>query len=67
MFTLFFIGSLLCPELESTVSLCYLWSLRDIRRINNYDWDGMAYSTLLHFMTQLSRRSLSCLGEALFV
>ena len=30
MFMLFFIGTLLCPDLGTTVSLCYLWSLRDI-------------------------------------
>ena len=42
----------LCLDLGSTMSLCYLWSLRD---------------TLLHFMTQLSRRSLSSLGGAPFV
>ena len=67
MFMLFFIGSLLCPDLGSIVSLCYLWSLRDIRCINNYDWGGMAYATLLQFMTQLSRRSISSLGGAPFV
>ena len=37
-FFFFFIGSLLCLNLRSTVSLCYLWSLKDIRCINNYDW-----------------------------
>jgi len=67
MVMLFFIRSLLCPNLGSIVSLCYLWSLRDIRRINNYDWGGMAYATLLQFMTQLSKRSISSLGGALFV
>ena len=30
MFMLLFIGTLLCPDLGSIVSLCYLWSLRDI-------------------------------------
>ena len=30
MFMLLFIGTLLCPNLGSIVSLCYLWSLRDI-------------------------------------
>ena len=30
MFMLLFIGTFLCPDLGSTVSLCYLWSLRDI-------------------------------------
>ena len=54
MFMLLFIGTLLCPDLGSTVSLRYLWSLRDIDQIKNYDWGGMAYATLLHFMTQLS-------------
>ena len=38
MFMLFFIGTLLCPDLGSTVSLHYLWSLRDIGQIKNYDW-----------------------------
>ena len=54
MFMLLFIGTLLCPDLGSTVSLRYLWSLRDIDQIKNYDWGDMAYATLLHFMTQLS-------------
>ena len=62
MFMLVFIGSLLSPDLGSIVSLHYLWSLRDIRRINNYDWGGMAYATILHFITQLSKCSLSSLG-----
>ena len=51
MFMLLFIGTLLCPDLGSTVSLRYLWSSRDINRIKYYDWGGMAYATLLHFMT----------------
>ena len=67
MVMLFFIWSLLCPNLGSIVSLCYLWSLRDIRRINNYNWGGMAYATLLHFMCQLSRHSISSLRGGLFV
>ena len=46
MFMLLLIGTLLCPNLGSTVSLCYLWSLRDIGRIKNYDWAGMAFATL---------------------
>ena len=67
MFMLLFIGTFLCPDLGSTVSLRYLWSLRDINQIKNYDWGGMAYATLLHFITQLSRRSLSSLGGVPFV
>ena len=67
IFMLLFIGTLLCPDLGIIVSLYYLWSLRDIDRIKNYGWGGMAYATLLHFMTQLSRRSLSSLGGAPFV
>ena len=51
MFMLLFIGTLLCPDLGSTVSLHYLWNLRDISQIKNYYWGGMAYATLLHFMT----------------
>ena len=35
--------------------------------IKNYDWGAMTYATLLHFMTQLSRHSLSSLGGASFV
>ena len=54
MFMLLFIGTLLCLDLGSTVSLHYLWSLRDIGQIKHYDWGGMACATLLHFMTQLS-------------
>ena len=49
------------------MSLCYLWSLEDNDQIKNYDYGGMAYATLLHFMNQLSRRSLSSLGGAPFV
>ena len=60
-------GTLLCLDLGSTVSLRYLWSLRDISRIKNYDWGGMAFATLLHFMTQLSQRSLLSLKGAPFV
>ena len=67
MFMLLFIGTLLCPDLGSTMSLCYLWSLRDIHQIKNYDWGGITYITILHFMTQLSRHSLSSLGDAPFV
>ena len=43
MFMLLFIRTFLCPDLGSTVSLRYLWSLRDINQIKNYDWGGMAY------------------------
>ena len=64
MFMLLFIGTLLCPDLGSIVSLHYLRSLRDIGQIKNYDWSSVAYATLLHFMTQLSRHSLSSLGGA---
>ena len=67
MFILLFIGTFLCSDLGSTVNLRYLWSLRKIERIRNSDWGGMAYATLLHFMTQLSRWSLSSLGGAPFV
>ena len=67
MFMLLFIGTFLCPDLGSTMNLCYLGSLRKIEQIRNYDWGGMTYATLMHFMTQLSRRSLSSLGGALFV
>ena len=67
MFMLLFIGTFFCLDLGSIVSLRYLWSLRDINQIKNYDWGGMAYATLLHFISQLSRRSHSSLGGALFV
>ena len=46
MFMLLFIGTFLCLDLGSTVSLRYLWSLRDIDQIKNYDWGGMALYTL---------------------
>ena len=59
MFMLLFIGIFLCPDLGSIVNLCYLGSLRKIEQIWNYNWGNMAYATLLHFMTQLSRQSLS--------
>ena len=67
MFTLLFIGTFLCPDLGSTVNLRYMGSLGKIKQIRNYDWGGMAYATVMHFMTQLSRQSLSSLGGALFV
>ena len=67
MFMLLFIGSFLCPDLGNTINLLYLWCLRKIERIWNYDWGGMANATWLHFMTQISRRSLSSLGGAPFV
>ena len=67
MFMLLFIETFLCPDLGSIMNLRYLWSLRNIEQIKNYDWGGMAYATLLHFMTQLSRCSLSSLGDAPFV
>ena len=59
IFMLLFIRTFLCPDLGNTVNLLYLWSLRKIEQIQNYDWGGMAYATLLHFITQLSRQSLS--------
>ena len=58
-FVLLFIGNFFCPNLGSIVNLHYLWSLRKIEQIWNYNWGNMAYATLLHFMTQLSRQSLS--------
>ena len=67
MFMLHFIGTFLCPNLGGTMNLCYMGSLRKIEQIRNYDWDNMAYATLMHFMTQLSRQSLSSLGGAPFV
>ena len=66
MFILLFIGTFLCPNLGSIVNLRYLGSLRKIEQIF-MTGGGMAYATLKHFMTQLSRRSLSSLGEASFV
>ena len=38
MFMLLFIGTFLCPYLGSIVNLRYLWSLRSVERIKNYDW-----------------------------
>ena len=67
MFMLLFIGTFLCLDLGNTVNLRYLWSWRNIEQIKNYNWGGMAYATLLHFMTQLSRHSLSSLGGAPFL
>ena len=67
MFMLLFIGISLHPDLGGIVNLPYLGSLRKIEHLRNYDWGGMAYATLKHFMTQLSRRSLSSLGGAPFV
>ena len=54
-------------ELGEYCELHYFWSLRGINQIKNYDWGGTVYTTLLHFMTQLSRRDLSSLGGATFV
>ena len=67
MFMLLFIGTFLCPDLGGSVNLHYLGSLRKIEQIWNYDWGGMVYATLMHFMTQLSRWSLSRLGGSPFV
>ena len=67
VFMLLFIGTFLCLNLGSTVNLRYLGSLRKIEQIQNYDWGGRAYSTMMHFMTQLSRWTLSSLGGAPFV
>ena len=67
MFMLLFIGTFLCPDLSSTMNLRYLGSFRNLEQIQNYDWGDMAYATLMHFMIQLSRQSLSSLGEASFV
>ena len=67
MFMLLFIETFLCLDLGSAVNLCYLGNLRKIEKLRNYDWGGMAYATLMHFMTQLSRQSLSSLGGAPFV
>ena len=67
MFMLLFIRTFLRPDLGSTVNLSYLGSLRKIEQIQNYNWGGMAYATLMHFMTQLSRWTLSSLGRAPFV
>ena len=44
-----------------------LRKLEKIEQIRNYDWGSMAYATLTHFMTKLSRQSLSSLGGAPFV
>ena len=51
MFMLLIIGTFLCLDLDSTVNLCYLGSLRKYEQIQNYDWGGMDYDTLMHFMT----------------
>ena len=67
MFMLLFIGTFLCPDLGSTMNLHNMGSLRKIEQIQNYDWGSMAYATLIHFMTKLSKRSLSSLREAPFV
>ena len=37
MFMLLFIGTFLCSDLGSTMNLHYLWSLRKIEQIRNYD------------------------------
>ena len=37
LFMLLFIGNFLCPDLDSTVNLRYLGSLRKIEQIWNYD------------------------------
>ncbi|KAL0014164.1 hypothetical protein SO802_001233 [Lithocarpus litseifolius] len=67
MFMLLFIRTFLCLDLGGTMNLHYLGSLRKIEHIHNYDQGSMAYATLMHFMTQLSRRSLSSLDGAPFV
>ena len=67
IFMLLFIGTFLRSDLGSNVNLRYLGSLRKIEQIQNYVWGGMAYASLMHFMTQLSKQSLSSLGGASFV
>ena len=67
MFMLLFVGTFLCSDLGSTMNLCYLRSLIKIEQIWSYNWGGMSYATLMLFMTQLSRWSLSSLGGAPFV
>ena len=67
MFMIIFIGTFLYMDLGNTVNLRYLRSLRKIEQIWNYDWGGMTYATLMHFMTQLSKQSLSSLGRAPFL
>ena len=67
MFMRIFIGTFLCPDLGNTMNLHCMGSLRKIEQIRSYDWGGMAYATLMHFITQLSGRSLSSLGGAPFV
>jgi len=37
MFMLLFIGTFLCLDLGRIVNLRYLWSLRNIEQIKNYD------------------------------
>ena len=37
MFMLLFIGTFLCPDLGNIMNLRYLWSLRNIEQIKNYD------------------------------
>ncbi|KAL0001464.1 hypothetical protein SO802_015245 [Lithocarpus litseifolius] len=67
MFMLLFVGTFLCLDLGNTVNLRYLESLKRVGQIRNYDWGGMAYASQMHFMTQLSRQSLSSLVGAPFV
>ena len=42
MFMLIFIRTFVCPNLRNIVNLRYLWSLRNIKKIKNYDWGRMA-------------------------
>ncbi|XP_030945395.1 uncharacterized protein LOC115969900 [Quercus lobata] len=65
-FMLLLIGQVLSPNTGSTVSLRYLASLENVDDIGKYDWGGMTYATLLHYMVQYSRCAMNNLGGPLF-
>ena len=52
-FMLFFISHVLAPNIGSTVSLCYLPSLDYVTQIGWYDWGGMAYGAMLHYVAKV--------------
>ena len=65
-FMLLLIGQVLSPNTGSTVSLRYLASLENVDDIGKYDWGGMTYATLLHYMVQYSRCAMNNFGGPLF-
>ncbi|GMY11562.1 protein MAIN-LIKE 1-like isoform X6 [Fagus crenata] len=65
-FMLYLCGSALMPNTGDTVSLSILPSLEDIDQLGSFDWGGVAYATLFHFVVQYSLCALKSLGGLIF-